>query len=125
VLVENVPGLLAHGMADVLGDLAAIGYDAEWDSVPAAFIGAPHIRNRVFIVAYPNSEPVRMRAGDLKPLVWPPIPRHQRPAWPAEPGVGRVAHGVPHRVDRLRGLGNAVVPQVAEHIGKLIMEAAA
>jgi hypothetical protein len=41
--------------------------------------------------------------------------------WAAEPAVGRVAHGIPNRVDRLRGLGNAVVPQVAEHIGRLIM----
>jgi DNA (cytosine-5)-methyltransferase 1 len=45
--------------------------------------------------------------------------------WAAEPDVGRVAHGVPGRVDRLRGVGNAVVPQVAEHIGRLIMDAAA
>jgi DNA (cytosine-5)-methyltransferase 1 len=42
--------------------------------------------------------------------------------WAVEPDVGRVAHGVPHRVDRLRGLGNAVVPQVAEWIGRRIME---
>jgi DNA (cytosine-5)-methyltransferase 1 len=47
-----------------------------------------------------------------------------RGRWAPEPGVGRVAHGVPARVDRLRGLGNAVVPQVAECIGRMIMEAA-
>ena len=43
--------------------------------------------------------------------------------WQTEPDVGRVAHGIPSRVDRLRGLGNAVVPQVAEYVGRLIMEA--
>jgi DNA-cytosine methyltransferase len=54
VLVENVPGLLAGhgGMGAVLGDLASLGYDAEWDSVPAAAVGAPHLRYRVWIVAY-------------------------------------------------------------------------
>jgi DNA (cytosine-5)-methyltransferase 1 len=40
--------------------------------------------------------------------------------WEVEPDVGRVADGIPNRVDRLRGLGNAVVPQVAEYIGRLI-----
>jgi DNA (cytosine-5)-methyltransferase 1 len=40
--------------------------------------------------------------------------------WKVEPDVGRVADGIPNRVDRLRGLGNAVVPQVAEYIGRLI-----
>lgn len=43
--------------------------------------------------------------------------------WLAEPSVGRVAHGIPHRVDRLRGLGNAVVPQVVEYIGRSILHA--
>jgi DNA (cytosine-5)-methyltransferase 1 len=43
--------------------------------------------------------------------------------WAVEPDVGRVAHGIPRRVDRLRSLGNAVVPQVAEHIGGLVMAA--
>lgn len=51
-LMENVPGLLGRGLGDVLGDLAELGYDAEWDCLPAAYVGAPHIRNRVWIVAY-------------------------------------------------------------------------
>jgi len=42
--------------------------------------------------------------------------------WPIEPGVGRVAYGVPNGVDRLRALGNAVVPQVAEVIGRVIVD---
>ncbi len=53
VLVENVPGLLAGGgMGRVLGDLAELGFDAQWDSIPAAAVGAPHLRYRVWIVAY-------------------------------------------------------------------------
>tara|TARA_R100000655_G_scaffold61027_1_gene99417 strand:- start:82 stop:942 length:861 start_codon:yes stop_codon:yes gene_type:complete len=43
--------------------------------------------------------------------------------WNTEPNVGRVAHGIPNRVDRLKGLGNAIVPQIAYQIGKAIMEA--
>ena len=43
--------------------------------------------------------------------------------WNFEPNVGRVANGIPNRVDRLRGLGNAIVPQIAYQIGKAIMEA--
>jgi len=54
VLVENVPGLLSRGIDVVLGCLAALGYDAEWDCIPAAVFGAPHLRHRVFIVAYPG-----------------------------------------------------------------------
>src|SRR5688572_22943668 len=51
VIVENVPGLLSLGMGAVLGDLSALGYDAVWDCVPASAVGAPHQRDRVWIVA--------------------------------------------------------------------------
>lgn len=54
VIIENVRGLLSQGIEIVLQDLAAIGYDAEWEVLPAASLGAPHRRERVFIVAYPN-----------------------------------------------------------------------
>jgi site-specific DNA-cytosine methylase len=54
VIVENVADLLIRGLAIVLGDLAAIGYDAEWHCIPAAAVGADHWRDRLWIIAYPN-----------------------------------------------------------------------
>ena len=125
VVVENVTGLLARGMGRVVGDLAASGYDAEWDCIPAAAVGAPHLRARWFLLAYPCGE--RGEADDAVQAGWP------EPElcawWDTEPDVDRVAHGVPrrlvgrlHRANRL--LGNAVVPQVAEYIGRRLMEAA-
>ena len=204
VLVENVAALLSPRRIDgrvvesaavgrVLGDLAAVGFDAEWHCIPAAAVGAPHIRDRVFILGFANGdrrqarksaeqavgygsasesasghassmanaasdgrkprrtshgtestqrrEPNRSRLGGVLSdaigehdddgrhgagaILW-----REREAsrlcegefWFVEPAVGRVADGVPHRVDRLRGLGNAVVPQVAEWIGRRIVE---
>jgi DNA (cytosine-5)-methyltransferase 1 len=60
VIVENVSALLARGLGRVLGDLAACGYDAEWDCIPASAVGAPHRRDRVWLVAYPARD---LRAG--------------------------------------------------------------
>lgn len=54
VFVENVAALLSRGMGTVLGDLATLGYDAEWHCIPAAALGAQHIRDRIWIVAYPD-----------------------------------------------------------------------
>jgi DNA (cytosine-5)-methyltransferase 1 len=193
VLVENVSALLARGLDVVLADLHTLGYDAEWDCLPASAFGAPHRRDRIWLVAYPNSEsepgvPVdagpgrgvvvqggtvgdpesngrgTRRAGgsdpagtgerepvrSLQDVGYPASggrdgPSAARPGkhkerqregkvggrggvvggearWVAEPDVGRVAHGVPDRVDRLRALGNALVPQIAEWIGRRIIE---
>jgi DNA (cytosine-5)-methyltransferase 1 len=183
ILVENVPGLASGGMGDVLGDLAAVRYDTEWTSIPAAAVGAPHLRWRIFVVAYPRgagSGGQRRVAFDSRIEAWRPGETRRalvrpkdgstradraweggedvadaanpdgrenstreatkqgdgfvfgggvgrkvagRDWWAVEPDVGRVAHGVPRRVDRLRGLGNAVVPQVAELVGRMILEA--
>lgn len=155
-IVENVAALLGFGMDRVLGDLAEIGNDAEWNCIPACAVGAPHRRDRVWIVAYPAGE----RCGEARPnserqekrlasgcnaLADANEPRlsgwlesalgaaagHAQSErqggvggerWPAEPNVGRVAHGIPRRVDRLRTLGNAVVPQIPEIIGRAIMK---
>jgi len=210
VVLENVAALLTRGLDRVLGTLAEIGYDAEWHCIPAAAVGAPHIRDRVFVLAYSNANGSGKRCCDTDDQGWragrdrkacvPPgritsgadfesagaIPdaisehdddgRHGagtvcgkrsepsdvcgsqkdvanddrgicgaswqgkekrraanmliygsesggRNQWIIEPDVGRVANGVSARVDRLRGLGNAVVPQVAEWIGRRIATA--
>ena len=226
-LMENVRGHLSMGFGDVLADLAKIGYDAEWQVIPAAAVGALHKRDRVFIVAYPNgvrSHRTEVNAADSQQSAQPKFSKRSTKVahtngnrleaqgteqqttglgrgsqnvanpksecsngrqrrkratqstkkglqqqirtsganvantqsstsgepqshglckvfgqaaefrkqnsdgrtfsdwWETEPDVGRVAHGVPNRVDRLRGLGNAVVPQVAELVGRLIGE---
>lgn len=243
-LMENVRGHLSLGFGRVLGDLAEIGYDAEWQIIPAAAVGAPHKRDRVFIVAYPTSEfcngsndntriglesqPLselrnnggsqfvantnntrnrtpkrrindnratqikkrqvfsqfelgrrgaemanaeskqsngRQSASDTKQFKQKRLQKQVRTSsstladtnskfvgqygsssdvadqsrqwhdqrerqktndfgqwWEVEPSVGRVANGVSDRVDRLKGLGNAIVPQVAELVGALVVE---
>ena len=123
VLVENVAALLGRGIGRVLGDLAEIGYDAEWKIISAANVGAPHLRERVWILAHTRS---LRREGSREPIDTGDSPTSGEGQtgdafdvrlgdfWAIEPNVGRVAHGVPRRVDRLRGLGNAVVPQIPE-----------
>ena len=130
-VLENVAAHLSLGFGQVLGDLAEIGYDAEWEVVPAAAVGAPHRRNRVFIIAYPNMQsdlPSRSSLGRSesssneagRSQIWNQHSGCSR--WPSEPSVSRVDDGLPFAVDRIRGLGNAVVPQVAELIGSLVMK---
>ena len=212
LLLENVAALLARGMDTVLGELAESGYDAEWDCIPAAAVGAPHIRNRVFILAHADRckqgrrfQPERRQnqrdsdvtghgaQGDVADAEVPaqrpglrqdepegqrrrrpsdgggegdvPDAEQQRPQgsvadqrrrlgdfresvgtrqWAVECDLGelvdglpaglatripgrdtqrdtpipRVATGIPKRVLKLKAMGNAVVPQVAEYIGR-------
>lgn len=151
-VVENVPGLLDGGLGRVLGDLAEIGYDTEWDCISAASFGAPHIRERVWILTYPRQESGRdegrnnpesgcknvLPEGDrdrpqaewcddreLVALV-PGI--HQRSSadwWLRQSRMARSVNGVPRElVDEQNGsFGNAVVPQIAEWLGQRILEA--
>ena len=119
IVVENVPEMLVHGMGRILGDLASIGYDAEWEGIPAAAVGANHLRARQWILAYPVSLGDRLSETTILPRR---LAAECSDWWASEPTVGRVDNGVPSRVDRLRGLGNAIVPQVAEVIFRAINE---
>ena len=131
VVVENVAALLVRGMDRVCGDLAASGYDAEWECLPAGAFGAPHKRDRVFICAYPagsglqgclQAKPFNRKAGEG----WNCEPtRILSRDWYYRSNVHRhygMDDGIPDRVERIRGYGNAVVPQVAEWIGRRIVE---
>jgi DNA (cytosine-5)-methyltransferase 1 len=155
VIIENVAALRSRGLDQVLGSLAALGYDAEWHCIPASAIGAPHRRDRVWIIAYTASaglegaRNVQSTYGNEKTGLFGCVGENVadigclsargstgsgetkggrafgeltgRGWWQSEPDVGRVAYGVPHRVDRLKGLGNAIVPQIAEMIGAWIL----
>ena len=201
-LLENVAALLSRGMGTVLGDLAEVGHDAEWHCIPAGAVGAPHVRDRVWIYSEPqhpdpdsigshradehfngNAQPTDKQVGVVGSLggilansygQWksqsegvftdergwacdcgvkadvshacgfgrgqmverePARASREGPTssladanqsrgwgwWEVEPDVGRVADGIPARVDRLKSLGNAVVPQIPELIGRAIL----
>lgn len=121
LLLENVAALLRRGMGTVLGALASEGNDAEWDSIQAADVGAPHFRNRVWIVAYPDSEHGRSREIEIFAHVQDGLEAGNGPGWPAEPSVCRVDDGVPLASHCNRSLGNAVVPDIPERIGQAII----
>ena len=119
VILENSPSLCVRGLGGILSDLADAGYDTEWHGIPAAAIGAVHLRARQWVLAYPRSVGDRtpedtLCAGRIGPV--------NGIGWASEPGVCRVDDGVPSRVDRLRCLGNAIVPQIAEIIGRAILD---
>lgn len=133
VVVENVANLLTgdggRWFSVVLSDLAALGYDAEWHCIPASHVGALHQRDRVWIVAYPHSDRLRFQGiGRPAGTPWPQeqfarlVQMALRVAVPTRNGGG-VAERVPDRSHRLKSIGNAVVPQIPELIGRAIAAA--
>ncbi len=130
VFVENVADLTIRGLDRVLGDLATSGYDAEWQMLPAAFVGLPHVRNRTWIIAYPNCDGIQQKCYTEKSRVFPVSLRDysgglgeaQDRARQASTIICGMDDGISGWVDRLRCLGNAVVPQVAQWIGHRILE---
>jgi DNA (cytosine-5)-methyltransferase 1 len=144
VIVENVANLLSGPsqkrggwFGRVLGDLAECGYDAEWENIPAAAVGAPHRRERVWIIAYPNRDGLEAKpakeilfdqAGDsrlprrLGEMDSPKIWAEPRPIGAVPMALG---DGLPEWLGDIKGAGNAVVPQIPELIGRAILQAEA
>jgi DNA (cytosine-5)-methyltransferase 1 len=133
-IMENVGALTFRGLDAVLGSLSEIGYNAEWQDIRASDMGAPHKRERIWIVAY--SEQMRQQycehegwprcqegifEGNCQDVADTGLQRqteHEEQTavgwWSTEPAVGRLVNGLSGRVDRLKGLGNSIVPQIAE-----------
>ena len=124
VILENVAAHLRRGFAAVLGDLADLGFDAEWDVLTACSVGASHPRRRLFALAYPHGYEQPTGPLDAETPVMPTITGCGRDGWQASPHDVGADDGVPYRLDRLRALGNAVVPQVAELVGRRLMAVA-
>ena len=123
VVIENVPGLFSSDdgrfFSIILRELAESGYDAEWEVIPASAFGAPHRRERIFIVGYTQGLSIidnifRQSHYDIfsKSQTWKPF----------DSSYSRVADGISSRVG-IRVMGNAIVPQVAEFVGYCIMQA--
>ncbi len=127
VVAENSPALRVRGADRVCAGLEALGYTCWPLVVGAAHAGAPHLRERVFVVAHAAG--ARLADGQPEPAgAAPGLPAPRPGGWPPPPPVRRVADGLPRgmdrRVDRIRALGNAVVPQVAEMVGRAVLHAA-
>lgn len=127
-IVENVAEITSGPLGEILGDLASIRHDAEWHCIPAGAVNAPHERDRIWIAAHPASEP-----GLHQSDAWENSKRlpDYGTAWApgswdeATSRVCRVDDGIPDRVDRTSSLGNSVVPQIPEMIGRAILQARA
>ena len=132
VVLENVSAIcsaqpdIESNLSIVLGALSEVGYDAEWDCIRASSLGAPHHRNRWWLVAYPNSEGIQGLRGECQLReAGSEITAHWRSSGGAPPAgweqkrceiespLLRVDDGLPNWVDRIKALGNSVVPQVA------------
>ena len=149
IIGENVPGIISMELDNLLSDLEGEGYSCETLIIPACAVDARHRRDRVWIVAHHEGLgalrlPIRSWgsqqaeiniAGQSEDVAYPETIYAQRfknrqrqresggdCRWPVEPDICRVAYGIPRRVERLKALGNAVVPQIPEILGRMIME---
>lgn len=136
--VENSPMLTSRGLGDVLGDLAEMGFDAEWGVLGAADVGARHQRDRIWLVAAHPDRVFLRKPQQRETRGWIDVQDgglaelgddgHQqylagslRGRWATKSRVGRVAHGVASRVDRRRAIGNGQVPQCAAFAWRTLM----
>ena len=146
ILIENSPNLTFRGFERVLCDLSEIGYDAEWQCLSATTFGFRHRRERIYVIAYPNtfnwfSDGVGNAFIDVErfkdPKKWSEVRsefsldtkemvfRHnqwgsERQDTITEPLLCGIADGIPERMDRLAGLGNSIIPFIGYYLFECI-----
>jgi DNA (cytosine-5)-methyltransferase 1 len=164
LFLENVPAIRTRGLDTVIQELTKIGYDCRWTMLSASDVGAPHKRERWFLLGHssgrrfgesserqmeqsrgaktissshplanPHQQYDKQESGSLGQASSPTRKQERGDGlvsssadsagqwWTTEPNMGRVANGVPQRVDRLKRLGNAVVPQQAKKAFEILM----
>lgn len=127
VVWENVAAALSRGLRAVLGDLAALGYNAEWSTLSACAVApahARHQRERLFVVAHAHRDVEPAGAVNAQVAELRAYAGTLRDGWPTEPAHNRMADWVPGAMDRNRALGNAVVPQMAAIVGARLLQIA-
>lgn len=126
VFLENVPAITTRGGLEVVGAFTSLGYNCRWCVISAASVGANHQRCRWFCLAHASSAGRKKlytasQSTEAEYLTRGIDPIWRADWWTVEPGVGRVAHGVPRRLDRIRALGNAVVPAQARKAFEILI----
>ena len=149
VFLENVPAIRTRGLNSVAQTFTELGYDCRWTIVSAKEVGASHLRKRWFMLAHYNGAGLRVQSkqtrrkeafiyggeGEAGFGTDTNVERLERPGgsesriaipvgygrWYSEPTIRRGDNGVPNRVDRIKGLGNAVVPLQAQTAFKRLM----
>ena len=127
--MENVGELVRRGLREVLGSLAEIGYNAEWQDIRASDMGAPHKRERIWIIAYAKSKrrdsmvkEIENKCSEINTKMFDEVQRcFIASDLDVEPNFSKASNniyrnddGLPEALDRFKGLGNAIVPQIAE-----------
>jgi DNA (cytosine-5)-methyltransferase 1 len=122
VFVENSAMLVVRGLDTVLGDLAALGYNASWGVFSAADVGARHLRERLWVVAYPDEmgKQVSERMEHGRPLSWNRIPFQDPTQFRSEIGGVRGDDELADWVERVAAIGDGQVPAVARLAWQLL-----
>jgi len=120
VWLENVPGLLTHRYIQrIFGDLAESGYHARWCCLSAAEIGAEHVRDRLWILAY--SDDSQLERGGISSGIYTKHANISDTRWGKDkPGMDRTADGVAYRVERLKAIGNGQIPGVVREAWRIL-----